>query len=334
MNSEAKTNKEWPGWYYEIKAYERPRLRAAAVQILNSFIPYFVLLGLMVYTVKKEYSYFVTLAVAAVAAGFMVRIFIIFHDCTHLSFFESKRANRIVGYIAGIVTLTAFDDWQWCHGRHHTTAGDLDRQGVGAIGVMTVDEYSKASKWKRLGYRFARNPLVLFGLAPSALFILSQRFTKGPSLRQRKSVIITNVSILIIAAAASFAIGFGTVLKVVLPVMMIAETIGVWLFYIQHNFAGMYWAHHDEVDKMRVALEGSSFYNLPGVLRWFTGNIGYHNLHHVRTHIPNYNLRRCYESTPALNNIKGLTIRGSLKSLKLHLWDEERRQLVGFAAAN
>lgn len=320
-----------PRWYYEIKDYEQPSLRTAVVQILNTFIPYFILLGLMVYTVRSGYSYLITLTLAAAAAAFMVRIFVLFHDCTHNSFFASKRANRILGYIAGVLTLTAYEDWQWCHSQHHKTAGDLDRQGVGSIAVMTVDDYKSASKWRKFTYRFSRHPLVLFGLAPGALFILSQRFSKGTGERQRNSVVITNLAALGIAVAASQTIGLGTYIMVQLPVMLIAATAGVWLFFIQHNFEGMYWEHHNEVERMRVALEGSSFYDLPRVLRWFTANIGYHSLHHVRTHIPNYNLKRCYENTPELKKlIKPLTIRRSLKSPMLHLWDDKGHRLAGF----
>jgi len=199
---------------------------------------------------------------------------------------------------------------------------------------MTVKEYQRASKLKRMLYRIGRNPLVLFGLGPSALFILSQRFTKGPGKKQRKSVIITNILILIIFVSAVKSIGFGTLLKVWTPVWLIAGTIGVWLFFIQHNFEGVYWAHHTEVDKVRVALDGSSFYDLPAVLRWFTANIGYHNLHHVRTGIPNYNLKRCYENTPEFRHIRHVTIRTSLKAAMLHLWDDENQKLVRFSAVN
>lgn len=332
MEKNAKPKTEWPGWYEGIKKYEQKSLFKAILQILNTFIPYFILLALMVYTVKAGFSYLITFAISIVAAGFLVRIFVIFHDCTHNSFFKSHFANKILGYAAGVLTLTAYDDWQWCHTQHHQNAGDLERQGVGSISVMTVKNYQTASKLKQVLYRIGRHPIVLFGLAPSGLFILSQRFTKGPGKKQRESIIITNFLILVILLTAGSAIGFGTLLKILAPVMLMAGAAGIWLFFIQHNFAGMYWAHHNEVNKVRVALEGSSFYDLPGILRWFTACIGYHNLHHVRTGIPNYNLKTCYENTPELWRIKPVTIRGSLKAARLHLWDDENNKLVGFSA--
>jgi acyl-lipid omega-6 desaturase (Delta-12 desaturase) len=242
----------------------------------------------------------------------------------------SYQANRILGHIAGILALTSYDDWQWSHAQHHATAGDLERQGPGSIDLMTVENYLAAPKWKQRLYRFARNPLVLFGLCPTGLFIFSQRITKGPDRRHRNSVIITNLAALGIVAAASRTIGFSTYILVQLPVMLIAATAGIWLFFIQHNFEGMYWAHHGQVDRMRVAMEGSSYYKLPKVLQWFTANIGIHHLHHIRTHIPNYNLQRCLDNTPELKAVKSVTLCDSLKSPWLNLWDDKSQKLIGF----
>jgi acyl-lipid omega-6 desaturase (Delta-12 desaturase) len=329
VDSSAKKNK--PQWYYEIKKYEQPSLPKAVLQVLNTFIPYLFLLALMIFTVQHGYSYLVTLALSVAAAGFLVRIFVLFHDCTHNSFFASYQANRILGYIAGILTLTPYDDWQWSHARHHTTAGDLDRDGAGSVWTMTVKQYLAGSKLKRLQYRIFRNPLFLFGVCPTALFFFGNRiWTRGVKNRQRFGVIITDLAALGIVIVASMTIGLRTYVLVQLPVMLIAATIGVWLFNAQHHFEGVYWAHHEQLDRMRVALEGSSYYKLPPVLRWFTANIGIHHLHHVRTHIPNYNLKKCLDNTPALQAVRPLTIRRSLKALWLSLWDEEQQKLISF----
>jgi omega-6 fatty acid desaturase (delta-12 desaturase) len=325
------TKVEKPGWYETTSRYAQRDISKAVLQLLDTFIPYFSLLSLMVYTVRHGYSYWITLALAVAAAAFLTRIFIFFHDCTHGSFFASPRWNRNLGYVCGILTSTAFHDWRRSHAGHHIRAGDLDRRGFGDIWTLTVEEYLTAPALTRLAYRLYRNPLIMFGLGPGYYFLLRNRIpTKGAKKRDVYSIIFTNLAILAIAAVASLAIGFKTYVLVQLPVLLIAATIGVWLFYIQHQFEGVYWARHEEWDPMRAALEGASYYKLPKVLQWITGSIGIHHVHHVRPGIPNYHLQQCRNDIPALQAVRPLTIRTSLKSLRLNLWDEKQKKLVGF----
>jgi omega-6 fatty acid desaturase (delta-12 desaturase) len=320
-----------PSWYETISVYQRPHLRKALWQILNSFIPYLFLWYCMILTVKEGYSYWYTLILAIVAAGLLVRIFIIFHDCCHGSFLRSKRAQTILGYLCGILSFTPYQQWRHTHWRHHATYADLDRRGVGDVWTMTKDEFLKASPWKRLSYRLFRNPLVMFGLGPAYLLIFSQRFLdQGARGSERPSVYFTNLAILAIIAIATFTIGIRAYVLIQLPVILIAGAIGIWLFYVQHQFEGVYWARNEDWEAMRAALEGSSYYKLPKALQWFTGNIGLHFIHHVRPLIPNYNLQSCYNNTPALQSVRPLTALTSLKSLRLKLWDEQKQKLVGF----
>jgi len=322
-----------PDWYQDVSRYQQPDLGKAIWQIVNTFVPYIALWVLMVRTVQLRVSYWITLALAVVAAGFLVRIFIIFHDCGHSSFFASRRANTVLGYITGILTFTPYEDWRRSHGVHHATVGDLDRRGTGDVYTMTVDEYRAAPLLKRIAYRLYRHPLVTFGLGPAFVFLITQRFPhKGTGKRQRYSVYLTDLAILAIIAVASLTIGFRTYVLVQLPIMLIAGAAGVWLFYIQHQFEGVYWARHEEWDPWRAALEGSSYYKLPRVLQWFTGNIGLHHIHHVRPRIPNYNLQRCYDEVPAMQAVKPLTIRPSLKALRFDLYDEKQKKLVSFGS--
>ncbi len=286
----------------------------------------------MIMTVQRGYPYWVTLALATVAGGILVRLFILFHDCCHGSFFMSRSANTIVGYVTGILTFTAFEDWRHAHNRHHATAGDLDRRGVGDIWTMTTDEYVMAPRLKRLGYRIYRNPFILFGPGSALLFLCFQRFPKkGSDKRVRKSVIITNFALLFLVAVAASTIGLGTYLMIQLPVIAIGGSVGLWLFYIQHQFEDVYWVRHHSWSSLSVALHGSSYLRLPNVLQWFTGNIGLHHVHHVRPTIPNYNLQQCCDDVPALQAVQPITFKASIRSLRLHLYDEKNQKLVGFS---
>jgi len=320
-----------PDWYQATSKFGRSSPRKAIWQLLNTFVPYIALWALMVYLVQQGYSYWMILVFTVAAALLLLRIFIFFHDCCHGSFFASHRANRVLGYVSGILTFTPFEKWQHSHAGHHTTAGDLDRRGTGDVWTLTVEEYLAAPRLKRLVYRLFRNPFVMFGLGPAALFLISHRFFgKGDGKRERYSVILTNIAILMIFLSAGLTIGFRTYLLIQLPLFLIAGLLGIWLFYVQHQFEGVYWARHDAWDPMRAALEGSSYYRLPGVLQWFSGNIGLHHIHHVRPRIPNYNLQQCYNNIPALQAVKPLTIRGSLKSAGMKMWDEKQQKMVSF----
>ncbi len=307
--------------------------KKALWQLFDTFIPYLALWILMVLTVHHGYSYWITLAMAVVAAALLVRIFIFFHDCCHGSFFASQRANRVLGYVSGILTFTSFEKWRRSHLVHHATAGDLDRRGVGDVWTMTVEEYRSAPALRRLAYRLYRNPFVMFGLGPAYVFLIEQRFSrKGAERGERASVLFTNLAIGAIIVAASMTIGLRTYLLIQLPVMLIAGVIGLWMFYIQHQFEGVYWARHDFRDPMKVALAGSSYYRLPTVLQWFTGNIGLHHIHHIRPRIPNYHLQQVYDEVQAVQSVQPMSMRNSLKSLRMNLWDENSQQLVSFGS--
>ncbi|MGR9116082.1 MAG: fatty acid desaturase [Gammaproteobacteria bacterium] len=314
-----------------VSKFAQPDYRKAFWQITNTFIPYLGLWALMIYSVLQGYPYWLTLLLAVPAAGLLVRIFIFFHDGCHGAFFPSRTANRILGYIAGIMVFTSYEDWQRTHVIHHSASGNLDRRGVGDIWTMTVEEYLAAPRLKRLAYRLFRNPLVLFNLIPIFLFLIVQRFpSQGAGKRERNGVIFTNIALAVIIALMSLSLGFQNYLMIQLPIIFMAASAGMWLFYVQHQYEDVYWARQQNWDMTRAGLEGSSYYKLPKVLQWIAGNIGLHHIHHLRANIPNYNLQRCYDEVPALQTENPMTIRKSLKSLWLNLWDEHRQKLVSF----
>lgn len=321
------------GLYEALAKYDEPSLRKALWQLGNSFLPYVALWALMIYTVKNDYSYWITLGLALVSTPFLVRIFIFFHDCCHGSFFASRRANRIIGYLSGILTFTPYEDWQRAHSGHHATSGDLDRRGIGDIWTATVEEY-RALPWRsRIAYRLYRHPLVMFGVGPAAIMLFLQRmWHPGARRRERVSVMITNAALVALVSLAAFTIGLKTYMQIQLPIILITGAIGVWLFYVQHQFEGADWARHEEWNPIRAALQGSSHYKLPRWLQWCTGNIGLHHIHHVRPSIPNYHLQRVYNEVPVMQEVKPLTFWRSFKSLRLNLWHEKEQRLVSFRA--
>lgn len=314
-----------------VSKYAEPDNRKALFQIANTLLPYFSLWALMIFTIVQGYSYWITLVLAAVAAGFLVRTFILFHDCCHSAFFSSRLANKIWGNITGILTFTPFEDWKRTHIIHHSASGNLDRRGIGDIRTLTVDEYLSSSRLKRLTYRLFRNPLILFVFIPPLLFLILQRFTRlNAGKRERYNILITNLAIASVVILMSLTLGFMNYLAMQLPVIFMASSMGMWLFYVQHQYQDVYWARQQTWDLTKSGLEGSSYYKLPAILQWIAGNIGLHHIHHVRANIPNYNLQRCYNEVPALQTVTPMTIRSSLKSLWLNLWDEQRQKLVSF----
>ena len=318
-------------WYEITAKFARSHSGKSLWQLLNTMIPYIVLWAAMVYLVQHNISYWIVLGLALLAGGVLVRIFILFHDCCHGSFFASRRANTIFGYVTGILTFTPFEDWRRAHNTHHATTADLDRRGVGDVWTMTVDEYLAAPRRRRIAYRLYRHPFITLGLGSAVLFLILHRFsTKGAGKRERRSVFRTNMAILFIAALASSTIGLRTYLLVQLPVILLAGSFGMWLFYLQHQFEDVYWIRHESRDPLKVALQGSSYFKLPKVLQWFTGNVGLHHVHHVRPSIPNYHLQRCHDHVPALQTVKVMTLRTSIRSLRLGLCDEKRKKLVSF----
>jgi len=278
-------------------------------------------------------SPWLTLVLAVPAAGFLMRIFVIFHDCGHGSFFKSTRANDIVGIIAGILVFTPYYYWRHAHAVHHGTSGDLDRRGVGDMWTMTVKEYQTASPLRRLLYRAFRQPVILFGIGPVFIFAFFQRLPmQSRPGRERNSVHGTNLALLAILVLAWSTIGLPAYLLVQIPVLMLGSSVGVWLFYQQHQFEDTTWERHQEWDYFTAAMYGSSFYKLPRLLQWFTGNIGFHHIHHLDARIPNYYLETCYLEHPDFQQVTPLTLRTSLHSLKLRLWDEEQGRMVGYDA--
>lgn len=318
-----------PAWKEIVARYQKPAIWRAAWQAGNTLVPYAVLWYLMY--LSLAFTYWITLPLAILAGGFLVRIFIIFHDCGHGSFFKSRKANDVLGFITGVLTFTPYFHWRWEHGLHHATSGDLDRRGAGDVWTLTVQEYLDASRWKRFSYRLARHPIVLFVLAPMFLFLVKHRFSFGKaSRRERDSVHWTNLAILGMAAGLSWILGFEAYLLIQLTVMAIAGSAGVWLFYVQHQFEGVCWERREEWDYAAAALEGSSFYKLPKVLQWFSGNIGFHHIHHLSPRIPNYHLEKCHKAEPLFQKVKPVTLFSSFKAVNFRLWDEQRRELVGY----
>jgi omega-6 fatty acid desaturase (delta-12 desaturase) len=318
-----------PAWREIVARYQKASAGRAVWQLVNTLVPYLGLWYLMY--LWLDVSYWLVAPLAVLAGGLMVRAFIIFHDCGHGSFFKSKRANAIVGCITGVLTWTPYYQWRWEHAIHHSSSGDLDRRGTGDIWTLTVEEYLQASRWKKFSYRLARNPFVLLVLAPLVLFLFLNRVPNSRApLRERLSVHWTNLAIVVIGGALSWVFGFQEYLIIQLTVIMVAGSAGVWLFYVQHQFEGVYWERNEDWDYAAAALQGSSFYKLPRVLQWFSGNIGFHHIHHLSPRIPNYHLEKCHRSEALFQTVKPVTLVGSLKSLTFRLWDEQRNRLVGY----
>ena len=314
-----------------LSQYAKPDLRQAFLQIIDTFIPYIASWVILVYLVEQKQPIGWILPLIFIASLFLVRIFIIFHDCSHNSFFASRRANTVLGYISGILTFTPFTYWQHNHFVHHGTYADLDHRGVGDIWTLTTEEYWAASRRMRLAYRLYRNPFVFLGMGPEYSFLITQRFLhEWEGKNERSSAAVANLTILVIILAVTLTIGLKTYLLIQLPIILIGGAIGVWLFYIQHQFEGVYWSRHETWDPVKAALKGSSYYKLPRVLQWFSGNIGLHPVRHILPRIPNYKLQQSFKASPIMKTVKPLTIRKSLKSFSLNLWDEKEQKLVSF----
>lgn len=319
----------------EMAKYKLPVRWKSWWQIANSVLPFCGLWYLMY--LSSFWSYFLTLALAIPAAGFVVRIFIIQHDCGHHSFFRNRRANDMLGTLCGVLTLTPYHFWKRTHSRHHASSGDLNHRGHGDVGILTVDEYLGRSRLGRLQYRVYRHPLILFVFGASYLFLIQQRTTFSLPRswrRERMSVHLTNAALLTMVALGWYTIGLTSFLSIHLPIFVLAAAIGSWLFYVQHQFEDAYWQPHETWEFSRSAMEGSSYYRLPRVLQWFTGNIGFHHIHHFDSRIPNYNLAGCYAAEPAFQQAVTFGIRDSLKCTRMKLWDEKRQRMAPFADAH
>lgn len=272
-----------------------------------------------------------TVPLAVVAGGLQVRIFIIFHDCGHGSFFRSGRANSFWGFVCGMMTFTPYYRWRWEHNRHHARSSNLDHRGIGDIWTMTVREYLDAPRLTRLNYRLVRNPVFLFLIGPIYLMLIKERLPNRLGTgREKRSVLWMNLAVLAWVVGMSLIFGFAQYAIIQLLILLVAGSVGIWLFYVQHQFEDAYWEKGENWTYTAAALEGSSYYKLPRVLQWFTGNIGFHHIHHLSPRVPNYHLQRCHESSPLFSQVRGMTFLASLNTLSLRLWDESTRKLVGF----
>lgn len=335
VNQSAQDSAAYEGWRQIVAKYQQPDARKSIWQIVNSFGGLFLTWALMYFSLNV--GYWLTLLLAIPAAGFAVRIFIIQHDCGHGSFFKSRKANDSTGIVCSLFTLTPYRFWRKSHAIHHAHHAELEERGIGDVWTLTVDEYLAAPWWKRIAYRVFRNPFFLFGIAPAVNFLILTRFPIGGAREwrngERESVLYTNLALAGLFAIFIAWIGVVPVLAIFLPTVVVAAAVGTWLFYVQHQFERTYWEHTPEWDYTLAAMHGSSYYRLPKVLQWFTGNIGFHHIHHLSPRIPNYNLERCHEENPLMQRVVQLTLWSSFKTTSLALWDEEKRRLVTFREA-
>jgi omega-6 fatty acid desaturase (delta-12 desaturase) len=319
-------------WNGLLDPYAQPRLERSLVDLATSVVPYLALMAAMFALLRVSWPLALLLVVPA--AGFLLRTFIVFHDCTHGSFMRSRRANDVVGTLLGLLVWMSYRCWQHEHAVHHATSGNLDRRGVGDITTLTVAEYNALPGWRRLGYRLFRNPAVMFGLGWLLVIVLKPRFVpRGSKPRIRNSVLATDAALAAIAAALCLTVGWRDYLLVQGLVFVVTGAVGIWLFFVQHQFEDAYWQSQGDWRYEHAALEGSSYLELPAVLRFFTGNIGFHHVHHLSVSIPNYNLQAAHRQTDGLREVPVLTLREALRAPRLKLWDEQRRRLVTFADA-
>jgi len=306
----------------------------ATIQLLTTLVPLTAGFALMFW--GAGHAWWLTVLLLPVTALFFVRTFIIMHDCSHGSFTASRRANEVIGFITGTITLTPFSQWRRDHALHHASSGDLDRRGHGDIDTLTVDEYRALDRWGRFKYRMYRNAFVMLFLGPLYLLVHHRRNPPASTtraIRKGLSVHVTTLVVVAMVAVLTWLVGWKAMLLVYAPVVYLASMMGIWLFYVQHQHESAYWANHEEWDYVAAAMHGSSFYRLPAVLEWFTGSIGRHHVHHVDPRIPNYRLKAAHEAVPEFKSIPPLTIRESLKTLRLKLWDPNGRRLIGFREA-
>ncbi len=316
-------------WEKIVLKYVHPDIGKSVWQIIDSVVPYIILWYILYKSLA--YSYLFTLLLSFLACGFLIRIFIIFHDCGHGSFFSSTKANTIVGMIMGIIAFTPYYSWHHQHWTHHSTSANLDKRGIGDVWTMTVDEYLNSSRLNRIIYRAFRNPFIMFTIGPIIVVFVKNRISRKTMTRKEKlNIYFTNIVLLVMAAVISSIIGLKAYLLIQIPIILIAHSIGLWLFYIQHQFDDVAWNRQKEWDYKEAAFTGSSFLKLPAVLQWFTGNIGFHHVHHLSSRIPNYNLAACHYENEIFRDVRPIKLFSTFKALYLSLWDEAGRHLTSF----
>lgn len=313
----------------EVAPFAKSETRKSVFQMINTIVPLLLIWGAGYYLL--QFSPWWTVVCSIIASGFVVRTFIIFHDCTHGSFFNSKKANTFVGNITGVLTSFPFEKWKREHTIHHATSSNLDKRGIGDIDMLTVDEYLEKSKLGRFGYRLYRNPIVMFGLGPLYMVLVLNRFNrKDAKKKERLNTYFTNIILLAICTILIFMFGWQAFLLVHGLTLFIAGSLGIWLFYIQHTYEDSYFEYDPKWDYVKAAVEGSSYYKLPKILQWVTGNIGFHHVHHLAPRVPNYNLEAAHESIPPLQNATTITLKTSLESIRYKLYDPEQQKFVTF----
>ena len=328
--SPATPSTEQRSWQEALAPYARPHVGRSALDLATSVVPYLALsVGMYL---LLEVSYPLALVLAAPAAGFLLRTYIVFHDCAHGSFLPSKRGNAWLGTALGLLVFAPFVRWRHDHAVHHATSGDLDRRGVGDLPTITVAEYGALSPRRRLAYRLIRNPAVMFGLGPVVAMIVGPRIpARNARPRMRRSVIGTDIALAVLVGGLCWLMGWREYVMVALPPALLAGAAGIWLFYVQHQFEDAYWQSTSDWNYADAALRGSSYLKLAKPLQFFTGNIGLHHIHHLNARIPNYNLQRAHDENPLFQGVPTLSLWQALRAVRLKLWDEDRARLVTFA---
>jgi acyl-lipid omega-6 desaturase (Delta-12 desaturase) len=321
-----------PAWRELLAPYARPSTPRSAIDLATSVVPYLLLTALIAWL--APHSVLGALALAPLAGGFLLRSYIIFHDCAHGSFLRRKQTNVWLGRALGLLVYSDFDSWRHSHAVHHATAGDLDRRGTGDVPTLTVDEYNSRPPIGRLGYWLFRHPLVMFVLGPIWALVISPRLVKRAQRpRIRRSIILTNVAVALMVTGLIFLLGWQTYLIAIWPAALVAGAAGVFLFYVQHQFEDVYWESGETWSYDDAALKGSSYLQLPKILQFFTGNIGFHHVHHLSARIPNYNLQRAHDDHAVFRSVPTLTLSSALPTVRLKLWDETTGRLVTFREA-
>jgi omega-6 fatty acid desaturase (delta-12 desaturase) len=326
------SRRDVPSWRESVDRFARPSLGRSLFALATSIVPFIGFWALMYFSLQV--SYLLVLVLAVPTAGFLVRTFILFHDCAHGSFLRSRRANGLVGAVLALMVFTPFAQWRHDHAGHHATGSDLDRRGVGDVPTLTVAEYNAKSFWGRLGYRLFRNPLVMFGFGPIwAMVLLPRWISRSARPRIKRSVWGTDLALAVVIGGLCWLIGWRDFVLVEAPLLPLAGGVGIWLFYVQHQFEDTWWRRSPEWSYTDAALRGSSYLRLPKILQFFTGNIGLHHVHHLSPKIPNYNLQQAHDETPIFHDVPQVSLWDGVRATRLKLWDEDAGRLVTWAEA-